>query len=417
MRSVALATAVAATTWTVALPPAMADERVDAVVATELSADKFLDAFDDGVLAGLAPIGLPPAITADPEVDARIRALAEERGYRRRATPSRALVVIGSHALQPDAAAGWAALEAAATQAGHSISVTSAFRSHSDQTESFRSRITGTSDIALDAVLALVAPPGYSRHHTGYAIDVRSGGAVLDDFLATPAYAWLAADNFANAKTNGWIPSYPDGSRPTGPDPEPWEFVWVGIDNILCAGFENTPDTPFCDTVGSTFAADITWLHAEGITTGCREHRYCTDDGLTRAQGATMLWRMSGSPEVEGSVPYDDVPADAYYTAAVRWMAATGITTGTTPTTFSPDQPLTRAMFVTLLWRLAGRPAPGPGPGFADVAPSSFAANAVAWASATGITNGTGPMTFSPDLGATRGQAAAFLHRYDLQTA
>ena len=93
-------------------------------------------------------------------------------------------------------------------------------------------------------------------------------------------------------------------------------------------------------------------------------------------------------------------------------MVESEITTGTTPTTFSPFDELTRAQFVTFLWRAAGRPAAAEPHGFDDVLEGSFADDAVAWAVGAGITNGTSPTTFTPDGTATRGQIAAFLHRF-----
>ena len=71
------------------------------------------------------------------------------------------------------------------------------------------------------------------------------GGAVLDAFAATPAYSWLSDNGFANARAHGWLPSYPDGVANLGPNPEVWEFVWVGTTNIVCIGFEATAETPF----------------------------------------------------------------------------------------------------------------------------------------------------------------------------
>ena len=114
-------------------------------------------------------------------------------------------------------------------------------------------RMRGTSDEALDLLMQTVAVPGYSKHHTGYAVDLRRGPASLFAFRDSAAYAWLSENNFANAMAHGWLPSYPDGVDDLGPEPEPWEFVYVGIDNILCAGFDPDadPERPFCDTIGS----------------------------------------------------------------------------------------------------------------------------------------------------------------------
>ena len=386
---------------------------IDALEATDLSPDELVAAFDDARLTGLQPlVGPPPAITGDAELDARIRQLAEARGYVRRAGPSISLTPVDGRSLQPQAAAAWESLRTAAANAGHSISLTSAYRSASSQASIFRSRMTGTSDAELDTLLETVAAPGYSKHHTGYAIDLRSGSAVLFDFADTPAYEWLAADNFANAKAHGWMPSYPDSVAPQGPNPEPWEFVWAGAVNIICADFTPSADQPFCDTLGSTFADDIVWLHETELTTGCSTIRFCTENAVTRGEGATFLWRLFGRPPPAEPAGFDDVDEGAFFTEPVAWMVENDITTGTTPTTFSPFDSLTRAQFVTFLWRAAGRPAPAEPHAFDDVGPDSFANDAVAWAVGVGVTNGTSATTFSPSGTATRGQIAAFLHRF-----
>ena len=386
---------------------------IDALEATELSADELVSAFDDARLGGLQPlVGPPPSITGDAELDTRIRQLAEARGYERRAEPSIPLTFLDGHFLQPQAATAWASLRTAAAAAGHSISLTSAYRSAGSQASIFRSRMTDTSDAALDTLLGAVAAPGYSKHHTGYAIDLRSGSAVLFDFATTPAYEWLSADNFANAKAHGWVPSYPDGVASQGPNPEPWEFVWAGAVNIVCADFTPSEGEPFCDTLGSTFADDIVWLHETELTTGCSTIRFCTKDAVTRGEGATFLWRLFDRPIPVEPAGFDDVDEGAFFTNPVAWMVESDITTGTSPTMFSPFDPLTRAQFVTFLWRAAGRPAPAEPHAFDDVRSDSFANDAIAWAVGVGVTNGTSATTFSPSGTATRGQIAAFLHRF-----
>ncbi|MEM9466851.1 MAG: S-layer homology domain-containing protein [Actinomycetota bacterium] len=107
-----------------------------------------------------------------------------------------------------------------------------------------------------------------------------------------------------------------------------------------------------------------------------------------------------------------DVPDGAFFGDAVAWMAGTGVTTGTSPSTFSPDAFVTRGQFAAFLWRYAGEPPAGVH-GFVDVPDGAFFADAVAWMAGTGVTTGTSPSTFSPDAFVTRGQLAAFLWRYD----
>ncbi len=396
----------------VGVAPVAADPVDDAARDRELTAEELVLAWEEAILFNLAPVEEPPPITGDAELDDRIRAIAVMRGYQRQAEPSGPLATADGRLLQAEAAIAWEALQASAAAAGHSISLTSAHRSSDRQAEIWNERSVGTSDSDIDTLLEMVAAPGYSKHHTGYAIDLRSGAAVLGAFGDTPAYAWLSADNFANAKAHGWLPSYPDGVESQGPNPEPWEFVWVGTKNIVCLGFEPSADTPFCDTVGSVFTADIAWLAAEELTTGCTAVWYCPNENVTRGQAATFLWRLFGSPASTFELPFEDVAAGRFFEVPVRWMLENEITTGTSPTTFAPDEQLTRAQFVTFLWRAAGRPMATTPHAFADVDEASFANDAVSWAAEVGITAGTSPTEFSPNAPATRGQIAAFLRRF-----
>ena len=109
---------------------------------------------------------------------------------------------------------------------------------------------------------------------------------------------------------------------------------------------------------------------------------------------------------------FRDVPSDAYYFEAVRWAVANNVTNGTSATTFSPEEGCTRAQAVTFLWRIAGKPAPTESKNpFTDVKESEYYYNAVLWAVEKGITNGTSKTTFAPDDTCTRAQTVTFLFR------
>jgi D-alanyl-D-alanine carboxypeptidase len=114
----------------------------------------------------------------------------------------------------------------------------SAFRSPEFQRDLFMDRLgtrgvtssqilSGNADYAINENFKVTAVPGYSRHHTGYAVDFwcedRSG-----NFGNSICFTWLKANNYLHAKEFGWIPSYPEDADEQGPEPEPWEYVWVG---------------------------------------------------------------------------------------------------------------------------------------------------------------------------------------------
>lgn len=168
---------------------------------------------------------------------------------------------------------------------------------------------------------------------------------------------------------------------------------------------------PFTDVAANAYYYDaVLWAVANGVTNGTSATTFSPDVTVTRAQMVTFLWRAYGSPRATGSNPFTDVSADAYYYDAVLWAVANGITNGTTATTFCPNAPVTRAQAVTFQWRTAGSPAVSGG-SFSDVAASAYYSGAVAWAVANGITNGTTATTFSPDTPVSRAQAVTFLYR------
>ena len=140
-----------------------------------------------------------------------------------------------------------------------------------------------------------------------------------------------------------------------------------------------------------------------------------TDNG----NGAYTFTMPSGKVEIhvtfaeDGSLnPFQDVPSDAYYFEAVNWAVANNVTNGTSETTFSPNVGCTRAQVVTFLWRVAGQPEPTEGTNpFTDVKEGTYYYKAVLWAVEKGITNGTSETTFEPNEDCTRAQVVAFLFR------
>lgn len=167
----------------------------------------------------------------------------------------------------------------------------------------------------------------------------------------------------------------------------------------------------FTDVPANAYYADaVAWAVANGITGGTAENTFSPDAPCTRAQVVTFLWRAMGSPEPRSAGTFTDVNASRYYAKAVRWALENGITSGTSATTFEPNAVCTRAQVVTFLMRALDGRSYGSA-GFADVAASSYYADAVAWAVANGITDGTGATTFSPDTQCNRAQIVTFLYR------
>ena len=170
--------------------------------------------------------------------------------------------------------------------------------------------------------------------------------------------------------------------------------------------------SPFSDVSTSAYYYEaVKWAQKKGITGGIGNGLFGPNQPCTRAQIVTFLWRAAGSPEPKTMSSFSDVPAGSYYAKAVAWAVENGITAGTGDGKFSPNAPCTRAQAVTFLYRASGSPAVSGSAVFGDVAANAFCANAVAWAVANGVTNGTTASTFSPDNGCTRAQIVTFLYR------
>jgi len=170
---------------------------------------------------------------------------------------------------------------------------------------------------------------------------------------------------------------------------------------------------PFTDVKeGDYFYDAVRWASGSGITDGMSKTTFEPDGICTRAQAVAFLWRAAGSPAPKATaMPFNDVPADSYYYNAVLWAVEQGITKGTSDTAFSPDMKCSRAHVVTFLWRAKGAAAMTADNPFADVSAGDYFYNAVLWAVANKITDGTGTGTFSPNNDCTRGQIVTFIYR------
>ena len=160
------------------------------------------------------------------------------------------------------------------------------------------------------------------------------------------------------------------------------------------------------------------WSHTCAMTAsfalstgGVSSSLFAPEDGCTRAQIVTFLWRAAGSPEPKTLSSFADVPADAYYAKAVAWAVENGITEGTSDTTFAPGTICTRAHGVTFLYRAAKATASVGASAFTDVADSAYYADAAAWVEQKGITGGIGNGLFGLHNNCTRAQIVTFLYR------
>ena len=177
------------------------------------------------------------------------------------------------------------------------------------------------------------------------------------------------------------------------------------------AEFVKTAATSFADVPANAYFADaVKWAVDKGITNGLSDTMFGPYASCTRAQIVTFLWRAAGSPEPKTMSSFTDVPASAYYAKAVAWAVENGITNGMTETTFAPNATCTRGQSVTFLYRVLKGTASG-STNFTDVKSDAFYADAINWAVANNVTNGTSNTTFSPNADCTRAEIVTFLYR------
>ena len=408
MRVPARALSTIALAFVLAFPvPALGDSQ--APEARYFSGNAFRDLIRYGfeVLPGLGPLADEEWVTGSASVDARIWDLAYQRGYRLQPlADTDRLVSVDGFLLQPEAAAAWEELKAAAAEEGYQMALTSAYRSVATQRSVFLKKLYGTSSSAINARLAFSAPPGASRHHTGYTIDVKQLGGSHGGFGNTPAFRWISADNSAIAKRFGFVPSYPPGATDQGPNPEAWEYVYVGHDLIL-------HDGPFTDVLPNhIFVESIAWLAERRITLGCSsvDQLFCPYDSVDRGQIAAFLKRALLLPPTV--TDYFDDDEESIFQDDINRLAAAGITKGCNPPAndwYCPDHILNRGEMAAMLRRALDLPS-SPNDHFVDDNQSTFEGDINAIADA-GITFGCGGGNYCPERDISRGEFAAMLHR------
>ncbi len=133
------------------------------------------------------------------------------------------------------------------------------------------------------------------------------------------------------------------------------------------------------------------------------------DTPVSRGETAVWIYNMENQPDAGDPHSFSDVIDDSQ-DDAISWIVNSGITIGNSRTKFASDETLTRAKVATYLHRLAGRPS-APPHNFGDVV-AGWQQNAVSWMAHTGITTGTSATTFAPDETLTRAQLVTFLYRY-----
>ena len=161
-----------------------------------------------------------------------------------------------------------------------------------------------------------------------------------------------------------------------------------------------------------TYHDPASWAHENRIVFGRSPRQLEPDEHITRAEFITMVHRMLCLPAPQAVAPFGDITTDGFYRTALDWSVGETVIRGTSPTTFSPNDLLTRAHVAAIMHRLAGRPAvvaEGPAP-FSDLRSNSYYEAGATWMGLTGLT--IADENFGPDDPTTRGEALIVLWRY-----
>ncbi len=175
---------------------------------------------------------------------------------------------------------------------------------------------------------------------------------------------------------------------------------------------------PFVDVKTSDwFYGSVKYVWQHDIMQGISDTQFAPYTSTNRAMFATVLYRMAGSPDVKSmtKTPFTDIGASNLSWAydAIVWAYNTGVVKGTSATTFSPEQAISRQDLVTMLYRYSSSPSVSGSLLFKDAsAVGAYARNAVIWASTLGIVQGYGDGKFGPADETQRCQMAAILQRY-----
>ena len=185
------------------------------------------------------------------------------------------------------------------------------------------------------------------------------------------------------------------------------------------ACLDTCPSRNFTDVppAGNWAHAGIDYCVENGLMKGVSGTAFAPERMTTRAQFATILYRLAGEPDAAFKGTFSDVAEGLWYSDAIEWAAANGVVNGVGNGRFDPDGEITREQIAAILYRCSGSPnAEGSLAAFPDYANvSEYAVDAMIWATGTGLINGIakdGTTILSPKANASRAQIAGIIMRF-----
>ena len=185
--------------------------------------------------------------------------------------------------------------------------------------------------------------------------------------------------------------------------------------SLSATAFAAVADTGFSDVdAGAWYSEAVMYCREHNLMAGIGNNQFAPESNLTRAQLATVLYRIEGTPAVTGTDAFADTPDGAWYGDAVLWASQQELISGYGGGLFGPNDPVTREQMTTIFWRYAGSPSAGEANNYSDHASiAAYAVSAVNWASANNVVRPVSSGTFAPKSNATRAQVADALMNFD----
>lgn len=287
-------------------------------------------------------------------------------------------------------------------------------------------------DFAIDHK-AVKYPGGYVIFKETHAYGELNKGGEIESAINQPAGAVVSVTVKANA---GYRLSGLSVSDKYGKDiavmsvygsNSQFQFTMPDSEVFVKAEFVLTSDTHVSPNIGSNnnpkieatnyfrdvsvsdyFFDAVQWAIEQGITSGTSSTTFSPDQTCSKAEIITFIWRAAGSPEPKITSPFSDIAPQDYFYKSALWAYENNMVAGNK---FVPYDPCTRAMAVEFLWKQAGCPRVATRANFSDVDARADYVLALGWALEKGITSGTSSTTFSPNQTCNRAQIVTFLYR------
>lgn len=178
-------------------------------------------------------------------------------------------------------------------------------------------------------------------------------------------------------------------------------FSVFAVPSYAVGKFEDVPDSEY-------YVDAVQWGVQNNIVAGTGDNKFSPDQTCTKAQIIAFIWRAYGCPEPNLDNTFIDLDGSEYYYKAAIWGVSKGIGVGDKE--FNGDDPCSRNSAMLYLWKGAGEPTPTTKATFIDIQNTNNM-DGISWAVEKGITSGTSSTTFSPNNICTRAQIISFLYR------